>query len=120
MDRGPPPHKSKIRINYCLPTDLRTLPGVGQVSAQTIINARDRCDNLTQELFMNLNIRKPETLLKYLDFTPFPHAHSSPAMAKHPSLGNRDEEFLETLRQEISFKSISMKYDLNLCSRNII
>ena len=93
MDRGPPSHISKIMIKYCLPTDLRALPGIGKVSVQNIMNARDKCDNITEEIFLNLNIRNPARLLKYIDFTPFPQNPS--AMAKPTGLGGRDDDFLK-------------------------
>ena len=94
MDRGSSPQKSKIRINYCLPAELRALPGVGPVSAQTIIDARDRCDNLTVELFRNFYIKTPERLLKHLDFTSFPSKETTAAM-EPTGFDEREEIILE-------------------------
>ena len=52
MDRVPPQPRFKIKINYRLPRDVG-LERIGNRTVHIIIDSRDKCANLTDEIFRN-------------------------------------------------------------------
>lgn len=67
----------KMRINYCSRQDLTTLPQVGPVWVERLINLREGEGSITPQRFSELGIRNTPTLLTMIDFEPWYPCQSS-------------------------------------------